>query len=102
MARKEQIIIQCKDLIEELSLEYLSLSKQEELLIKMSEIVYIRVLERVLERLTEEDAIKLSRLTKEERAKEANELMSERVFDFDKILRRELLDFEQEIIQAVR
>jgi len=102
MARKEKIIIQCKDLIEELSLEYLSLDKQEELLIKMSEIVYNRVLERVLERLTEEDALKLTRLMKEERAGEVNELLLERVFDFDKILRRELLDFEQEIIQAVR
>lgn len=102
MARKEKIIIQCKDLIEELSLEYLSLDKQEELLIKMSEIVYNRVLERVLERLTEEDALKLTRLMKEERTGEVNELLLERVFDFDKILRRELLDFEQEIIQAVR
>jgi hypothetical protein len=102
MPRKEKIIIQCKDLIEDLSLEYLSLSTQEELMIKMSEIVYGRVLERVLERLTEEDATKLSQLIGEERIAEINALLSERVFDFDKILRRELLDFEQEIAQAIK
>jgi len=102
MARKEKIIIQCKDLIEELSLEYLSLKEQEKLMIEIIEIVYSRVLGRVLERLTEEDAMKLSQLIKEERIAEINNLLSDRVFDFDKILRRELLDFEQEIVQATR
>jgi len=102
MARKEKIIIQCKDLIEELSLEYLSLKEQEKLMIEIIEIVYSRILGRVLERLTEEDAMKLSQLIKEERIAEINNLLSDRVFDFDKILRRELLDFEQEIVQATR
>jgi len=102
MVQKEKIIIQGKDLIEELGLEYLSLEEQEELLVKIIEVVYSRVLERVLERLTEGEAAQVAGLIKEERFAEANNLLEGKVFDFDKILRRELFDFEQEIVQAIK
>lgn len=102
MVTKDNIIIQCKDLIEELSLDYLSLEKQEELISDMSSIVYDRVILRILGMLTEEEAMKLTKFIEERREEEAGDFLAEKIPEFDNILKRELLDFQQEIVQVVR
>ena len=102
MITKEKITIHCKDLIKELSLDYLSLEKQEEIINEMSEVVYDRILLRVLGRLTEEDSIKLTKLIDDGKELEATDILFKKVSDFDSILKREMLDFQHEIIQAVK
>lgn len=102
MLIKEKIVIQGKDLIKELNLDYLSPEKQEELISEMGDVVYDRVLLRVVGALTEEDALSLLRLLEEGKEFEVGERISNKITDFDSILRRELLDFQHEIIQTIR
>lgn len=102
MITKEKISIHCKDLIKELNLDYLSLEKQEEIINEMSDVVYDRILLRVLEKITEEDAINLTKLIDEGKEFEATDVLFKKVSDFDNILRREILGFQHEIIQAVK
>jgi len=102
MLTKDKVTIQCKDLIKELNLEYIPSEKQEELISEMGEVIYDRVLLRVVGALTEEDAISLLRLLEEGKEFEVGERISKKLVDFDSILRRELLDFQHEIIQAIK
>jgi hypothetical protein len=102
MVTKDNIIIQCKDLIEELNLDYLSLEKQEELISEMSEIVYDRVILRILEVLTEEDSMKITKLLGDGREDEAGDILLEKIPEFDNILKSELMGFQNEIIEAIR
>ncbi len=102
MITKEKVEIHCKDLIKELNLDYLSLEKQEEIIDEMSNVVYDRIILRVLGMLTEEDAVNLTKLIEDGKEFEATDILSKKVSDFDNILRRELLDFQHEIIQSVK
>jgi hypothetical protein len=102
MITKAKTTIQCKDLIFELNLDYLSEEKQEELINEMSGVIYDRVILRVLGMLTEEEALSLTKLLEEGKEFEAGEILSKKIPDFDSVLRRELLDFQHEIVQAIR
>lgn len=102
MAIKNNITIQCKDLIEELHFDSLSLEKQEELIMKMSEVIYDRAILKVLEVLTGEESVQLTKFLGEAKEKEAGDFLSEKVPGFDDIIKKEIMDFQQEIIQAVK
>ncbi|MDD3292474.1 MAG: hypothetical protein PHI45_00130 [Candidatus Pacebacteria bacterium] len=102
MITKEKVSIQCKDLIKELNLDYLPLEKQEEIIDEMSEVVYDRIILRVLGTLTEEDAVNLAKLIGEGKELEVTDILSKKVSDFEGLLRRELLDFQHEIIQSIK
>lgn len=102
MITKEQVTIQCKDLIEELNLDYLSEEKQEEIINEMSDIVYDRILLRILGMITEEDAIKITQLIEQGGQFEAGERLAQKIPDFENVLKRELLDFQHEIIEAIK
>jgi hypothetical protein len=102
MITKEKVSIQCKDLIKELNLDHLPLEKQEEIIDEMSEVVYDRIILRVLGTLTEEDAVNLTKLVEEGKEFEITDILSKKVSDFEGLLRRELLDFQHEIIQSIK
>lgn len=102
MAIKNNIMIKCKDLIEELHFDSLSLEKQEELIMKMSEVIYDKTILKVLEILTAEESVKLTNLLEEEKQQEAGDFLVEKVPGFDDIIKKEIMDFQQEIIQAVK
>jgi len=102
MAIKNNIMIQCKDLIEELHFDSLPLEKQEELIMRMSEVVYDRAILKVLEVLTAEESVKLTSLLGEEKQQEAGDFLVEKVPGFDEIIKKEIMDFQQEILQTVK
>jgi hypothetical protein len=91
-----------KDLIKELGFDYLSLEKQEELVTEMNGIVYDRVILKILEMITDEEAINLSKLMEEKKEKEAKDFIMKKIPEFDKILKQEEFNFQQEIIQVVK
>ncbi|HNP79223.1 MAG TPA: DUF5663 domain-containing protein [Candidatus Pacearchaeota archaeon] len=102
MITKQNVIIQCKDLIEELNLDYLSEEKQEELIDEMSEVVYDRIILRILAMMTEEDVIKITKLIESGAEFEAGEILTHKIPNFENVLKREFLDFQHEIIESIK
>lgn len=99
MVSQEQIAIQCKDIISELNLEYLSLEEQEEIISEMSEVVYEKIILRIIEMLSEEDVKSLNNILDEERYDDAGFFLSERVENIEKIIEEEIKEFQEEIIK---
>ncbi|BFT94331.1 MAG: hypothetical protein MNSN_08750 [Minisyncoccus archaeiphilus] len=99
MVSQEQIAIKCKDIISELSLDYLSLEEQEEIIAEMSEVVYEKIILRVIEKLNEDDVKSLNNILDEERYDEAGFFLSERVDNIEKIIEEEIKSFQEEIIK---
>lgn len=99
MLSQEQIAIQCKDIISELHLEYLSEEEQEEMITEMSEVVYEKIILRLIDKLSPDDVISLSNMLDLEKYDEAGVFLSEKVSDFEKIVDEEITEFQEEIIK---
>ncbi len=99
MVSQEKIAIQCKDIIKELNLDYLSIEEQEEMVTEMSEVVYEKIILRIIERLSEDDVKSLNNILDEERYDAAGFFLSERVSDIEKIIEEEIKYFQEEIIK---
>lgn len=94
---KNKIIIEGKDLISELGLEGLSPKKQAELIDRMSDIVFKRVLLRVTERLSEGDVGVMNKFLSKKNYKKAEEIIRDKVPEFFSILKEEIEKFGKEI-----
>jgi len=99
--QNQKITIQGKDLIKELGLENLSVDEQEKLVSDMSEVVYERVLLRVVEKLSDEEATELNNLFEKGNMEKIDQYLRDRVPDFASILRKEIEKYQEEMIKNI-
>lgn len=99
MLSQEKIAIQCKDIISELHLEYLSEAEQEDLITEMSEVVYEKIILRLIDKLSPDDVISLSNLLDLEKYDEAGNFLSGKVKNFETIIDEEITEFQDELIK---
>ena len=99
--QNQKITIQGKDLIKELGLENLSVDEQEKLVSDMSEVVYKRVLLRVVEKLSDEEATELNNLFEKGNMEKIDQYLRDRVPDFASILRKEIEKYQEEMIKNI-
>jgi hypothetical protein len=94
---KEQI----KNIVEELGLESFPLGKQEEIVMKIAEIVYDRVLLRILTKLTDQEARQLSQLIDQNRKDDVDKMLKGKFPDFEGLLKEEIILTQKELIRGV-
>ncbi|MDP2820900.1 MAG: hypothetical protein Q8O39_01685 [bacterium] len=94
---KEQI----KNIVEELGLESFPLGKQEEIIMKIAEIVYDRVLLRILTKLTDQEARQLSQLIDQNRKDDVDKMLKGKFPDFEGLLKEEIMLTQKELIRGV-
>lgn len=99
MNPKEKISIHCKDIIRELNLEKLPEEEQVEMIEEMSDVVYEKIILRVLEKLSDEDSVSLTNLLNEEKFDEATNLINDKIPNFEQIIDEEVTDFQEELIK---
>ena len=94
---KEQI----KNIVEELGLESFPLGKQEEIVMKIAEIVYDRVLLRILTKLTDQEARQLRQLIDQNRKDDVDKMLKGKFPDFEGLLKEEIILTQKELIRGV-
>lgn len=99
MNPKEKISIHCKDIISELHLENLSEDEQVEMISEMSDVVYEKIILRVLEKLSDEDSVALTNLLSAEKMDEATDFLNEKVPNFEQVIDEEITEFQEELIK---
>lgn len=102
MAETNQQTIQFKDIIKELGLENLTVEKQTELIDRMSETVYKRILLRLVDRLTDEEAKEINHLLDKEDFEKADEYIRDKAPDFVEILKQEVEKFQEQMIEPLK
>jgi hypothetical protein len=90
------------NLIKELGLKQLSEKEQKELLEKMGKVVYERILIKVIKKLTDEEASKLTELLKEKKIEEFGKYLDEKVPNSASIMKEEVEKYRKEIIEAIK
>lgn len=96
MANK--ILIKCDDMIKLLGLNDLSSEKKEELVQEMSEIVSDRVLLKVVDKISKDEAIELNKMFEKNDMDGVSNLLDSRIPDFANILQDELNIFKEELV----
>ncbi len=99
---KDKITIQGKDLIKELGLEDLPLEKQEKLIKEMSNMVYDKVLLRVMENLSGQEAKEINDYLDNKEYEKADKYIADKVPNFAAILKQEIEKFGEEMIKRVK
>lgn len=89
------------NLIKELGLEKLPEKEQKELLEKMGKVVYEKILIKVIEKLTDDEASKLTELLEEKKIEEFGKYLDEKVPDSGSIIKEEVEKFREKMIEAV-
>jgi len=98
----EKIVIQEKDIIKELGLESLSVERQEKLIQEISDAVYDRILFKIADKLTEEEAIELNNLLDRGEKKKIYKYVKEKIPDLASLLKEEIRKFEDKIIEETK
>ncbi|MCK9578677.1 hypothetical protein M0R01_04300 [bacterium] len=99
MNPKEKISIHCKDIIRELNLEYLPEDEQVKMIEEMSDVVYEKIILKVLEKLTDEDSVALTNFLSQEKLEDATNFINERIPNFEEIIDDEITNFQEELIK---
>lgn len=99
MQAKEKITIQCKDIIRELNLEYLSEDEQAEMISEMSDVIYEKIILKVIDKLNSDDVGSLTTMLDEEKYDDANAFLSDKISNFENIIDDEVTDFQEELIK---
>jgi hypothetical protein len=87
-----------KELLEELGLSSLPPDKQEELLIKMTEVLLKRIFIETMERLNEADREMYEKMVDEKSEPEKiGEFLKERVLNYDEMVQKIIIDFKEEM-----
>jgi len=82
-------------------LESFTLGKQEEIVMKIAEIVYDRVLLRILTKLTDQEARQLSQLIDQNRKDDVDKMLKGKFPDFEGLLKEEIILTQKELIRGV-
>ncbi len=102
MKQERQNTIQFKNFLKELKLSNLAVKKQEELLKEMAEIIYKRILLRIVKRLSEKEIIELDSLLNKKDFNEIDKYVDNKVADFVEIFKQEIETFQGEMIEIKR
>ena len=105
MAQKNEdktITIQGRDLIKELGLENLPVERQEKLVEEISDVVYGRILLRIVDELSEEEAEELNNLFDKGGMEKVDEYLRDKVPDFVSVLEEEIKSFGDEMIEKAK
>jgi hypothetical protein len=87
-----------KELLEELGLSSLPPDKQEELLIKMTEVLLKRIFIETMERLNEADREMYEKMVDEKSEPEKiGEFLKEKVLNYDEMVQKIIIDFKEEM-----
>ena len=87
-----------KELVEELGLANLPLDKQEELLIKMTEVLLKRIFVETMEKLSEADRETYEKMIDEKSEPEKiGEFLKEKVVNYDQMVEKIIVDFKEEM-----
>lgn len=100
--KNKKLIIQGRDMIEELGLEELSEEKKVEIIERMGGILHERILLRLIKELTDKEAEKVNDLLKRERVEDAYRYIERKVPNFNKIIQKEVEKFQKEMIKRVK
>ncbi len=91
-----------KKLVEELGLSNLPQDKQEELLIKMTEVLLKRIFVETMERLNDIDREKYEKMVDENNDPEKiSAFLHERVYNYDEMVEKIIFDFKKEMKEAI-
>jgi len=99
MNPKEKISIHCKDIISELNLEHLPEEEQIEMISEMSDVVYEKIVLRVLEMMSDEDSVALTNLLSAEKFDEATIFINDKIPNFEQVMDEEITEFQEELIK---
>jgi len=88
-------------MIKVLGLGGLSKEKQYEIIEEMSEIISDRVLLKVMDKISKDDAIKVNKMIESNDLSGVDEFLDSKVPDFSNILQEELNIFKEEMIKVV-
>ena len=102
MAQKKEdktITIQGIDLIKELGLENLPIERQEKLIEEMSNVVYGRIVLRIVDELSEKEAEELNNLFDKGGMEKVDEYLRDKVPNFVSILEEEIKSFGDGMIK---
>jgi hypothetical protein len=87
-----------KTLIDELGLADLPQEKQEQLLIKMTEVVLKRIFVETMEKLTEQDQDAYSKLIEDSASpEEIEKFLTEKIAGYDEMVKKIVEEFKEEI-----
>lgn len=88
-----------KTLIDELGLSDLSQDKQEQLLIKMTEVVLKRIFVETMDKLSEKDQDQYSdMIEKNATPEEVEKFLNEKISDYDEIVKKIVEEFKKEML----
>jgi hypothetical protein len=87
-----------KELLEELGLSSLPPDKQEEILIKMTEVLLKRIFVETMEKLSEADRQAYEKMVDEKSDPEKiGEFLKEKVLNYDEMVQKIIVDFKEEM-----
>jgi hypothetical protein len=66
---------------------------------EMSDVVYEKIILRVLDKLSIEDSVALTNLLNLEKHEESTAFLNEKIPNFEKIIDEEVTDFQEELIK---
>lgn len=92
--------IQFKNIIKELGLDNLSVEEQKKLLEEMAEIVYKKILLRIVNRLSDEEIAELNNFLDKKDFEKINKYIENKIPDFIEIFKQEIETFQEKIIKS--
>jgi len=98
----KKLILQGRDMVEELGLENLAKEKQGKILEELGKVLYDRMLLRLIEKLSDEEAEKVNILLNKGEIEKAYEYIERKVPNFPAILKKEIKAFQEAVIQRAK
>ncbi len=102
MATTNQQTIQFRDLLKDIGMENLPIEKQAGIIEKISRIVYKRILLRILDRLSDEEAMEIDALLEKKDYERVDEYIRDKAPDFITILKQEIEEVRADIIERMK
>jgi hypothetical protein len=96
---EKTITIKCKNIIETLGLESLSTKEKDNLIGQMVNIIFDKIILRVMEKINEEEASELNGYIESGDMNKVNNFLKEKVSNFSSIIQEELDNLEKEIVK---
>lgn len=91
-----------KNLIEELDLEKFPIEEQEAIIMKMADVVYDRILLKIINSLTDKETIEIAQLIDKKDREKIDKILELKLPNFNKLVEGEILKFQQEIVKEVK
>lgn len=98
---EKTVTIKCRDMIETLGLNSLSLDDKEDMIEKMSDIVSSRIILRVLERVNEAEAKEINGYVEAGDMDKLNVFLGSKVPDFSGIIQSEIDTLQEDMLKRV-